>query len=104
MLIADDIRQFIFVRKSKNLCYYNGKALGKVVRWYLSKNGEPILTQYAHNKNMNKVAGSESCTPIMNLPNILPDDLDKERYIREAEEIKNAFTRVSEGSSSFFNK
>lgn len=53
---------FLKVRKVKDGGYYKGKYLGKIVRWYWSNEGEPIL-----NYKGDKVADSDFAIPIMNL-------------------------------------
>ncbi len=57
--------------------------LGKVVRWYYSKEGKPIY----YKKNGNKVAKTDGCKPMMTLTNEFPKDLDYERYVDECHRI-----------------
>lgn len=69
----------------------NCQYLGKVVRYYWSKNGEPIYYKNPHPKtgNFKKVSRSDSCRPLMELPDdySVPADIDYDRYIEEAREI-----------------
>lgn len=71
--------------------YEHETYLGKVVRYYWSTNGGPILKVKAHEKTGNrpKVPKTDGCRPIMTLPddNSVPDDLDYRRYIAEANQI-----------------
>ena len=83
---CDDIRQFLTVRTVKGGAVWRGEALGKAVRFYASTSvpaDEPIL--YATNGH--KVARSDGCRPVMDLPGQCPDDIDRQRYIERAEKL-----------------
>ena len=58
--------------------------LGKAVRWYYGA-GQRGHIAYASNGNL--VARSEGAKPCMELPDVLPCDLDYPWYIREAESL-----------------
>ncbi|WBC28503.1 DNA polymerase [Thiohalocapsa phage LS06-2018-MD03] len=58
----------------------NGYYLGKVVRWYYSKEGEAIYYQ----NSGNKVPMSEGAKPMMDLKKKIPKDIDYEWYINYA--------------------
>lgn len=58
--------------------------LGKAVRWYYAK-GEAGAIYYKLNGY--SVARSEGARPLMDLPDELPDDIDYDWYIREAQSI-----------------
>lgn len=75
-----DITKFIAVRNVKGGAE---GGLGKVVRWYYSTQGAPIL--YASNGN--KVATTDGAMPIMDLPDTLPDDIDYQKYIDDANKM-----------------
>ncbi len=86
-----DIRKFVQLRHvtkgaidlPEAVAINDGKYLGKAVRWYYS--GRP---GYIGVKGTgDKVAGSEGATPIMELPNYLPLDIDYARYIHVATEM-----------------
>lgn len=65
--------------------------LGKVVRYYWSVDGGPILKVNGHHVTGNrpKVSKTDGCRPLMILPDdyTVPDDLDYQRYIDAAYEI-----------------
>lgn len=71
-----DVRKFLVMRGVRGGAIWRGDELGKVVRWYYSLGGEPI--RY---KNGNKVAGSDSARPMMDLLNRMPYDLDYQAYV-----------------------
>ncbi len=77
-----DVRQFIICKKVTGGGKWRGDYLGKVVRWYYSINGDPIL----YVKNDNKVGKSDNAKPLMELPknNKIPNDLDFDYYIELA--------------------
>ena len=72
---------FLMVRKVKGGGYWKSEYLGKVVRWYWSTTGEPILNDKGH-----KVANSEHAFPIMDL-NVPLADIHYEKYISECYEL-----------------
>lgn len=76
-----DIRRFLTVRRVKGGAEYAGEYLGKVVRWYYGKGSKECI-RYASNGN--KVAKSDGCKPLMELPDDLPTDIDYQWYYREA--------------------
>tara|TARA_R110000765_G_scaffold45228_2_gene93451 strand:- start:60 stop:1796 length:1737 start_codon:yes stop_codon:yes gene_type:complete len=78
-----DLTKFIAVRQVKGGAVWKGQALGKVVRWYYSINGEAIN----YLSNGNKVATSDGATPIMTLPKTLPSDIDYDLYIAKANKM-----------------
>jgi hypothetical protein len=81
-----DITKFVVVRKVKggavkvqgdDVLY-----LGKSIRWYYAQ-GETGELVYADSGN--KVPRSEGAKPCMQLPDVLPDDIDFDWYIKEAD-------------------
>jgi hypothetical protein len=60
-----------------------------VVRYIWSKDGDPIFYKKAHptTGNFKKVSKSDGCRPVMTLPEVLPGDIDYERYVVAAEEL-----------------
>lgn len=79
-----DITKFVSVRTVKGGAVKNGQYLGKAVRWYYAK-GETGTINYKVNGYT--VARTEGAKPLMELPDRLPDDLDFDWYIREADSI-----------------
>lgn len=78
----DSVPAMLTLRSVTGGAVYRGKYLGRVVRWYYSTNGDTIY----YKKNGNKVAKSDGAKPLMELGEF-PDDIDYDRYIREAQEI-----------------
>jgi hypothetical protein len=77
-----DIRKFVQVRTVKGGAVKDGNYLGKAIRWYYAK-GEEGTIIYALNGH--DVPRSKGAAPLMSLPAQLPDNIDYERYIAEAE-------------------
>lgn len=82
-----DIRKFIVARSvtggGEYISANRREYLGKVVRWYYSRN----VGYIAATKSGNKVASSDMATPVMRLPATMPDDVDLARYDRAAYEM-----------------
>lgn len=83
ILECKDLVQFLTVRSVTGGAVWRDEYLGRVVRWIYSTKGEPIT----YKKNGNKVAKSDGARPIIELDSKIPDDVDYERYIEEAESI-----------------
>ncbi len=82
---CSDIRKFVTIRQVKGGGVdAQGHYLGRAVRWYYAKGAHPALT---YKVNGYKIARSEGAKPLMQLPSSVPDDLDHDWYIREAESI-----------------
>lgn len=78
-----DISKFLCVRSVRGGAVWRKDYLGKTVRWYWSTDGEAIL----YKTNGNKVAKSDCSTPLMELPDHLPANIDYQRYVNEAKNI-----------------
>jgi hypothetical protein len=79
-----DIRRFVVVRNVRGGGHKDGYYLGKVVRWYYAE-GVTGIIQYVGSGN--KVSNSEGGKPLMELPDVLPDDIKYSRYIEKAYSI-----------------
>jgi hypothetical protein len=80
---CEDITLFATVRAVRTGAIYRGRYLGKVVRWYRGTEGDFIR----YKKNGNKVPKSDNAVPIMELPEVLPTDIDYQWYMSEAVKI-----------------
>lgn len=61
--------------------------LGKAVRWYYAT-GSTAHIAYAKGRHEGKIVSmSEGCKPMMDLPPVLPPDIDYDRYITMAQEM-----------------
>lgn len=88
----DDIRGFVTVVNATGGATWRKNYLGKVVRFYWSTDGDPIIKVKPNDKGTHpKVPKTDGCKPCMMLPDELPDDIDYERYIVEA---KNILTEI----------
>lgn len=58
--------------------------LGKSVRWYYAKDH---IGEIVYAGSGNKVPKSDGAVPLMELPDSVPEDIDREWYIREAERM-----------------
>lgn len=75
-----DIRNFTSIRTVKLGAYFRGEFIGKAVRFYQCANSTDSLV----NAKGDKVAKSDGCFPLMQLPDTLPDDINYDYYIAEA--------------------
>jgi hypothetical protein len=78
-----DITKFIHVRRVTGGAEFHNKYLGKVVRWYYSKNGDKIVYSKNCKKSGDKVAKSNDAMPIMQL-SAFPEDIAYDKYIEES--------------------
>jgi len=78
---CDDVRKFVSVRTVKGGATYQGKLVGKVVRWYYAKGVEEALLYKMNGYLVPKSLGAK---PLMTLPDAIPDDLNYEWYIKES--------------------
>ncbi len=76
-----DIKKFVAIRTVRGGAVKDGKYLGKVVRWYY-KTGETGAIIYALTGKM--VAETEGAWPCMDLPQVLPADIDYNYYEQKA--------------------
>lgn len=73
-----DITKFVCVKNVKGGAHKNGEYLGKVIRWYYAVDMVGTINYVTSN---NKVPESDGAKPCMDLPEILPDDIDYGWYI-----------------------
>lgn len=78
-----DITRFVTVRNVKGGAHKHGYYLGKVVRWYYGATEGDIR----YILTGNKVPDTEGAVPLMQLPSVLPLDLDYDWYIRKSYDI-----------------
>ena len=78
---CESIADFVFVRTANGGAKFNGKPLGKILRWIYTTDGGAIT--YA--KNGNRVPKAEGCQPVLRLPTEMPANIDYARYVADAE-------------------
>lgn len=78
-----DIRKFVSVRTVKGGAVKDGRYLGKAVRWYYAL-GELGTINYQINGYT--VPRTEGASPLMEIPDSFPDDLDFDWYVLEAKD------------------
>lgn len=81
---SNDFTRFLSVKKVAGGGHKEGVYLGKVVRWYYAKGATGAINSA---KSGNKVGKSDFGKPIMDLPSVIPTDLDREWYIATAWEM-----------------
>jgi hypothetical protein len=79
-----DIRRFVVVRNVRGGGHKDGYYLGKVVRWYYAEEVTGII-QYVGSGN--KVSNSEGGKPLMELPDLFPNDIKYSWYVDKATSI-----------------
>jgi len=78
---CQDVRKFVHIRRVKGGGRWQDEFLGKAVRWYFAT-GETAPIHYVQNGN--RVADTDGCRPLMDLPDTLPADIDYDHYIANA--------------------
>ena len=81
---CSEIRKFISIRTVKGGAVKDGVYLGKAIRWYYSTEAQGEIVSAASG---NKVARSDNGKPCMELPDVLPTDIDYDWYIAETYKI-----------------
>jgi hypothetical protein len=81
---CNDIRRFVAVRSVKGGAEKDGVFLGKSIRWYYSNIEKGEISYVLSGNKVPKTVGAK---PLMILPSEIPDDLDYEYYINEANNI-----------------
>lgn len=81
-----DIRKFVTVRRVTGGAVWNGKPIGKAIRYYYSTS-VPSEQTINYKKNGNKVPKSQGTKPLMQLPDSFPDDVDYRVYEVETERL-----------------
>jgi len=78
-----DVTKFLSARTVKGGAVWRGQYLGKVVRWYYSKNGD-VITYKSNSNRVPKTSESNGVVPMMNIVSDIPEDLDYSWYYSEA--------------------
>lgn len=81
LLACDKLSKFTTMRHVNGGAVKDGVYLGKIIRWYYSKDAQGEII-YA--KSGNRVPRTEGAKPCMDLPDEFPQDIDYEWYEREA--------------------
>lgn len=84
---ARDIRKFVCIRKVAHGATWKGHTLGRFIRWYYGKYELESIHDCINNY---VVANTEGAVPLMTLPDEIPQDLDREWYVREAYDLYKA--------------
>lgn len=84
VLRCRDVTKFTSLRNVRGGGVWGDQYLGKVVRWYYSVESNTFI---AYKLSGNKVASTDGCAPMMDLPPELPADLDFGWYVNETYEI-----------------
>lgn len=87
-----DITKFVHVRNVKGGGQKDGVYLGKVVRWYYAE-GDYTAIHYVGSGN--KVPKSEGASPLMDLPETFPDNVNYGWYIAAAADILTNIGRLA---------
>lgn len=80
---SQDIREFVCIRSITGGALYRGEPIGKVIRWYYTDSTETLTVK----NNGYTVPKSEGAKPLMTLPLFIPDDLNRDWYVKEVESM-----------------
>lgn len=81
---CNDITKFLVLRKVTGGAHKDGEEIGKVIRWYYSREVSGTINYITNNKIVGKSRGAR---PLMELPDNFPSDVDHQWYIDEANAI-----------------
>jgi hypothetical protein len=79
---VSDPRKYITLIRSNDGSTWRKINTGKVIRYYWSVDGDPFLSASGR-----KVARTDGARPMFELPEYMPDDTDRARYILEANKL-----------------
>jgi hypothetical protein len=79
-----ELKKFTTMRRVKGGGVKDGVYLGKIIRWYYSTEAQGEIVSAASG---NKVARTDNAKPCMELPDVLPTDVNYEWYIAETYKI-----------------
>jgi hypothetical protein len=79
-----ELKKFTTMRRVKGGGVKDGVYLGKIIRWYYSTEAQGEIVSASSG---NKVARTDNAKPCMELPDILPNDVDFQWYIDETYKI-----------------
>jgi len=78
-----DVAQFASARVVRGGAMYDDKPIGKVVRWYYNKSGKSMhYVKPNATGNHNKVPLTDDCAPMLDLPEVIPCDKLKNKYVK----------------------
>jgi len=110
---CQDINLFLNVANVSGTAVKDGVIIGKVIRFYKStETTTPIMPLKANKAGIfSKVPNSDNCRPLMDLPELLPDDIDYSYYTNETHrtlckihvlvEGSHRYLRYEDGSAGF---
>lgn len=83
-----DVREFVCVRAVKGGAVYKGEYLGRIARWYYATGVEEAIFYKINGYLVPSTIGAK---PLMRIERYdqLPDDLNREWYVQEAETMLN---------------
>ena len=81
---CDDIRQFITIRSIEGGGEKDGEIFTKNVRWYYKKGDTSPITYLSNGNAVATSTGGKAC---MDLPEVFPDDVDYEKYVRISKKL-----------------
>lgn len=76
-----DARKFVVVKRVNGGAQKDGQYLGKALRWYYAKG---VSGGFHRQDNGNSVPETIGAKLLMELPKYVPDDVDRDYYVREA--------------------
>lgn len=91
-----DPRMFVTVTRVTGGATWRSHKLGRAVRYYWSTDGDPILA--ADGKR--KVAKTDGARPLVELTDRLPDDVDRDRYLTETNDLAVDFGIISKADDA----
>ena len=96
---SQDLGAFLLVQALGRgwVSFWNSNPMGRFLRFYksTSPHAAPIERHPPLDAkgNAGKVANSDSCIPVLDMPDAMPEDLDREWYIKEAQDLLDTVAR-----------
>lgn len=90
--LDDDIKHYVYYLHTKNgaIVYHGGNEVGKTIRWFHSSRGSVITRGNSRTETKTKVPCGHCAELCLDLPDSIPESLNKQEYIDEAWKLINS--------------
>lgn len=90
---STNIKDFVYYTRTKAGLglHYDGKDQGRTLRWYVGRSGKTVCRKNADG-SLDTIPNGKNAVLMMELPNRIPSDLNRDYYIHEARRLVESIT------------